>query len=250
MADGITEIADLGHLRLDPARLEYHQRYFRTNYYDELRHGQGTEQILRMVWRYGRSSRWMDLGAGTSTLFWAIPMSGVSSISCNESCPEPLAVLRSFSESDEVPVCYQQALEMFGRPPAHLAEMKRKLRHYYVFDALGPWHLEERFDLITQFGLFGLAPSAEGYVRSLRTACGHLERGGRIMGANWICSGPAVERGAVDNSFVTTELVQEAAAACKLRVLHCERASVINDPDYDAVVMWAMELAGEAAPAR
>ncbi|HEU5217612.1 MAG TPA: hypothetical protein VFU23_03085 [Gemmatimonadales bacterium] len=245
MADGIIEIDDFHQLRLDPAKLEYHSRYFKTNYYDELRHGQGTEQILRMIWRHGGpSSRWMDLGAGTSTLFWAIPLSGVSSISCSEVSPEPLAVLRSFSESDEVPACYQQALEMFGRSPAHLAEMKRKLRRYYVFDALSPWHLEERFDLITQLGLFGLAPSAEGYVRALRFACRHLGTGGRIIGANWIVSRPAVERGAVDNSFVTTELVQGAAVACKLRILHCERAAVMNDPDYEAVVMWALELAG------
>lgn len=110
---------------LNEARLDCFRRYAREHFYNEFRAEQGTEDVLATLARFGRGGAWMDLGAGPTTLFWSIPLSGITSITCCDLMSEALKVLDEFVKSAEVPRCYRQVLEMFGREQAHLEDIKK-----------------------------------------------------------------------------------------------------------------------------
>lgn len=239
------EITDFSAVGLDPARLAYFRRYFDSYFNDEFRRGQGTEDILENLARFGAGGDWIDLGAGPSTLFWTIPLDNIRSISCCDMAPEALKVLNEFVNGDELPQCYRQVLEMYAKPAEHLAEMKRKVSHYYVFDAMEAWPEEfarHRYDLITEFGLFGLAASPERYLDCFEHLRPHLSDNGRIVGADWIRSPAFVRREGHDNTYLSPELVAEGAKRADVRLLHCRRSEIRGDPLYDAVICWAMAV--------
>lgn len=241
-AGGTVEVQEFS--GLDEARLETFRKYARRHFHDEFRAGQGTEDVLATLARFGQGGTWLDLGAGPTTLFWSIPLSGVDSVACCDLMGEALKILYEFAKGHEVPRCYEQVMEMFGRGPDHLTDIKRRIRHYYTFDALGPWPEELRgqaYDLVTAMGLFGLAPNPQRYMRCFEYVRPHLRDGGRMIGANWIRSRTLVRAKGHDNSYLSEALVAEGARRADLEVLELKRVSVKHDPDYDAVIVWAAE---------
>lgn len=247
-------IGDFSGLRLDPDRLKYFETYLRLYYYDRFIPGQGAEAILEQLHRFGPRGRWLDLGAGTTTLLWSIPLTEVSSIDCCDIVVEALAVLARFAESPDVPPCYADVLSAHGKTSEHLRAMRRKLRRFLVFDGLSPWPkllAAERFDLITVFGVLSIAPDRQAYARGLEEVAAHLAPGGRAIGADWVRKAVYIESDSHDNSYLERSQVVAAARQAGLRALACCREPIADDPHYDAVLCWTLEkpapgaLAGE-----
>jgi hypothetical protein len=258
-ADGFANERDardatsLAGVALDASRLAYFRAYRETWYRDRLVPGQGTEEILDTLARHGRGERWLDLGAGTTTLLWSLALDGVTSIACADLVAEALATLEAFAQSQEVPPCYADALARMGRTAAHLAAMRDRIDRYLVFDALAPWPswlAEERFDLITAFGLLGIAPSPDGYARCLREIARHAANGARVLGAEWLRSPALIARDGHDNSYLSPAQVARAASQAGLTTLACREVPVAGDPCYRGVVCWAFALASASAGSR
>ena len=229
---------------LAPERLATAKRYFLRHYHGPFRPDQGTEQILSTLRRYAPAGTWLDLGSGPSTLLWSIALSDITSISCSDVCPEMLAVLYSFIQSDEVPACYRDVLQMLGKSEEHLAEMRRRVQKYLIIDALMPWHgtlTTETYDLVTEFGCFGLASSAESFVACVGYAKLAVRPGGTLIGANWIRSAALVAREGRPNNYLSIDLVGRSAEMHRMRLICNEHVIIKNDLDYDAVIIWAME---------
>lgn len=228
-------------------RLAYFRAFFEAHYHDAFIAGMGTEHLLAALRRVGAAGRWLDLGAGTTTLLWSIPLRGITSITCADLVVEALAVLHDVARSGAVPGCYADVLAMFGSSVDELAATRRLVNRYLVLDALSRWPAwlsDERFDLITAFGCFGMAPGAECYVACFGHAAAHLAEGGRFVGADWVRRPEYIERDGHDNGYLDRALVARAAEAAGLRVLDCERAPIAGDPCYEALLIWTLGAPG------
>src|SRR5262249_7642784 len=157
----------------------------------------------------GNADEWLDLGCGTTTLFWSIGLHSVGAIDCCDKHPEALKVLSDFLGSDDLPACYADALNLLGAPHRHLEGMRKRFRRFVVADFMDNnsrmTGLSE-YDLVTAFGLLGLAPSAEMYAAALANAARKVRRGGHLAGADWIRSAAFVERDGFDNRYLSGEL--------------------------------------------
>lgn len=227
--------------QLDPERLDRVRRYFEEYFNDEFRLGQGTEEILETLAESVSSGDWLDLGSGSSTLFWSIPLSNIESISCCDVSVEALKILHDFVADDSVPTCYKQVLARHRKPIAHLDDMKGRVTGYYVFDAMTAWpqdFAEHTFDLVTEFGLFGLSPSPDEYLLCFDRVRTHLRPGARIIGADWIRSPLYVQQEGHDNSYVSEYLIHEGIRRAGCELLSYRHASICGDPLYDAVIVW------------
>jgi hypothetical protein len=234
-------------INLNENRLAEAQNYFHAHYYEALRPRQGLEEILVTLKIYGLSGNWLDLGSGTSTLIWSIPLSEITSITCTDLYPETLKVLHDFVASDEIPPCYQDALKFCEKDEAHLHEMRKRIDHYEVLDALRPWEQHEKFflqsyNLITQFGCFGLSKSEKEFIQCIGYAKKFLVQKGRLIGANWTRSSSLVKRAGHDNSYLTPKLIEHAAMLNQMKLLYNSQVKIDNDPDYSHVIIWVMEL--------
>lgn len=237
------KITSFGDLKYDLKLLASAERYFRKYYHGPLIRGQGIEQLLDVLTKYSVPGSWLDLGSGASTLLWSIPLNGITSITVSDKYPEMLLTLRNFVEGEEVPECYRNVLEFCGRDEAHLIKMRSRLHGYFVIDALRPWHgddIADSFDLVTEFGCFGIAPSAEAFVNCLGYAKPAIKPRGIFIGANWIRSKHFVTLYGGANDYLSTGLIQQAAELHDMELLHSELATIQGDPDYVAVVIWVM----------
>lgn len=78
---------------LDEKKIKYFKKYF-TSYYNEFFiEGQGTEEICEMLLKFSKGGRWLDVGAGPCTLFWALMLNSITEIDCSEISKEGLFVL-------------------------------------------------------------------------------------------------------------------------------------------------------------
>lgn len=229
---------------LDPDALAYFRRYFTEYFRDEFRPGQGTEDILDTLAGVSRAGDWLDLGAGPCTLFWSIPLTGVRSIRCADAAPEALAVLRDFVDGDDIPLCYQQVLDRHQRDRRHLDRMRKAVADYAVFDAMKPWPGPfggMRFDLITEFGLFGLSPDPDHYRACFSHLRDRLRDGGTVVGADWIRSARFIADEGHDNSYLSERLVARATEEAGLTLRTCRLCPIQGDELYDALVVWSAD---------
>ncbi|NKC19989.1 hypothetical protein CWC29_014325 [Pseudoalteromonas sp. S4498] len=230
-------------IKLDPAQYSRAKQYFLEYYQGPFIYGQGVEELLKILECYGTKGSWLDLGSGPSTLLWSIPLSGITSITCSDKHPEMLLILRNFVCSRKIPKCYKDVLEICSRNVDHLADMRKKFSSYYEIDALRPWHghaLSESFDLVTEFGCFGISPSAEAFIDCVGYVKPAITPGGRFIGANWVRSNHYVSLYGGKNSYLCTELIVSAAEIHDMELLHAEMIPVKGDPYYDAVIVWVL----------
>jgi hypothetical protein len=191
----------------------------------------------------GRGGEWLDLGAGPSTLLWSIPLNDVKSITCNDISVEALKVLDDFVQSNEVPPCYQEALKLYNKTDQHVLEMKKKVQNYLVFDAMSGWPSimdNCKYDLITEFGTFGLAQTPEKFINCFGFLKKYLKLGGRVIGANWTRSANLIGKDGHDNSYLNPELIDYVAHRYSYEVLHLEKVNIANDLYYDSVIVFAL----------
>jgi hypothetical protein len=238
---------------LDPGAREYFQQYLAEYFNMEFVHGMGTEGILDALHGCPRAGRWLDLGAGTSTLLWSIPLRGIESVSCCDLVQEALAVLEEFVRGDKIPRCYWDVMWMYGRTAQDLRYRRELITEFLVFDTFRTWprRLAERsFDLITAIGNFGLCATPEGYRHCFRHFPAHLASGGRVIGADWIRSDAFVREEGHDNTYLSVDLTRAAAADAGLEPVYCERVPIFGDRLYDAVIVWSLIGAETAKSSR
>lgn len=218
---------------------DYRRRYFN----DRMVAGQGVEDILFCLRDHGGTPRrWIDLGAGVTTLFWAIGVQSPGEIAAADLVPEALHVLDGFKAGDEVPPCYLEALSLVGKTPEALAGLRRRSWTYHVMNCLAPWSTPSDgsgYDLITAIGCFGLASAPETYRTAFGAAAARLAPGGRLVGADWIRSGAFIEMEDHDNRYLSAELSRDCARSCGLRALEAREVKIAGDDYYDSVVVWA-----------
>ena len=154
-----TAATDFSALSLNQDHVRYFEEYFTRYYHDRFVLGQGTEEILHALAEFGGAGRWLDLGCGPTTLFWATALDDIAEIHCADLMPEALSVLWRVVNSALVPPCYRHALTLSHKPLRHLREMRARVTKYLVLDTMRPWpDYDGGYDLITAIGNFGLAP--------------------------------------------------------------------------------------------
>jgi hypothetical protein len=230
---------------LDPQRVAYFEDYRTRYFHAPLIPGQGVEPILETLARHGGApNRWIDLGAGVTTLFWAIGVNAPRAVAVSDLVPEALAVLSRFKMSDELPPCYADALRLVGKSAMDLEAVRRLDWSYHVMDCLAPWSISAEhggFDLISAIGCFGLAASPALYARAFAAAAGNLARRGRLVGVDWIRSALFVEREGHDNRYLGERLAAECGAAAGLKLLDLATVPIAGDDFYDSLIVWAFE---------
>ncbi|MFH9426358.1 hypothetical protein [Streptomyces sp. NPDC017529] len=231
--------------RLDEDRLAYYRQYFADFFDGDFKLGMGTEDILDTLYASEAGGDWLDLGSGPCTLFWSIALpETIRSIRSVDAAEEALAVLREANNGSRVPRAYQQVLQRYGREPGHLHEMKSRMAGYHAFDAMAAWPAEfdgQRFDLVTEFGLFGLSPDAERYRRCFPSVHDHLRPGGVAVGADWIRSAEYVAEEGHDNTYLTEALVSSAIKEAGLTPTRHRLCPIEGDALYDALIVWTAE---------
>lgn len=236
------EIINFNKIKLNRHTLKKHNKYFSKYYNDSFRREQGTEQIIDLLSSVKKINTWLDVGAGSTTLFWSLFLKNVKSISCAEVSPEPLKILHDFAISKRIPVCYNDAMNRYKIESTYLAIMRKRIKQYFIFDALTYWPSQlKRFDLITAIGLFGLAKSKKEYVACFKYPKKHLTRKGIFIGANWIRSSKYIKQYGGDNSYLCKNLVKIAAKKYSYTIISLKKITIKNDPFYDAVVLYGLQ---------
>lgn len=236
-------LQDIDPAEFNPDHLAYFQDY-RTRYFnDRLVPNQGVEEILGMLRDHGGSpSHWIDLGAGVTTLFWAIGVKSPGAITVCDLVPEALQVLSDFKASGELPPCYRQALTLVGRSHAEFERTRNLDWDFRVLDCLQPWTTDGAgagYDLITAIGCFGLSPNTAAYSEAFQHAARNLAPSGRMIGADWVRSKKFIDIEGHDNRYIDRKLIEGSARNAGLKTLGMQAVTIEGDPYYDAVIVWA-----------
>lgn len=237
-------VKNLNSSNIDKKRLDYYRRYASEYYNDKFRPNQGTEVILDMIKKFAPGGKWLDIGAGPATLFWSLMMPKLTSINCSEITHEGIIVLDEFFQSDFIPECYKDIIQLYWLSDKKLTQNRGLPREYYLFDALKEWpELPSRpYDIITAFGVYGLCRNATEYVQSFAHPRASLVGGkGVLMGANWVRSKEMVAKHGGDNSYLRKSLVDEAAKKYNYKLKFLSEESIQGDKNYDRVVIWCLQ---------
>ncbi len=241
-ADASVRLADLDSASLDPARLAVFREYARQEYSGPFIHGMGSAEILQMARAFMSPGARLDVGSGTSALFWILATKGDIRTTATDVEPEALFVLRELASSPRpLPPCYYQAAELFGLSASHVDSLRQSIDSYLVFNALHPWPPELNtggYDTVSAFGCFAIAGSQSAYLRCFQRAAQAVRAGGRIVGADWIRHEQLRKR---DYSFVAVPALRDIGKAAGLRTLHAEAVAIRGHELYSDVVLWAFE---------
>lgn len=235
-------ITDLASVEVRPDILAYFQGYMDSYFSGPFIEGQGAEHILSAMHRFGCPGDALDLGAGTSTLFWYTPVLGLTSITCADIAPEPLLILKNFLEGPDLPECYQWSVEHFNLEGSHLRKVRSAARDYIVFDTLTRWPTmldAASFDLITAFGNIAISRNSNQYRCVFAEIARHLRPGGRTIGADWLRRPEFMNASGHDNSYLDLPLVRSAIEDAGLRLLECEQIGIEGDQYYEGIIYWA-----------
>lgn len=238
---------DFTGMDLDAERAAYFRRYLDDYYNSAFIYGQGTEHILAMAARHAPGGHWLDIGSGTSALFWATAFRGVESVTCADLVPEALFVFDRFRASGAVPACYLEALKIAGNTVETLVQTRSVPWEYHQCNILRPWapcFQGRSFDMITAYAVFGLAPDLAGYKACFRHLAEAAAPGQTVLGADWVRSDSFVAQEGHDNRYVSVQTCQEAAREAGFSVTECAYYPIQGDPLYAGVVPWALKAGG------
>lgn len=217
---------------------EYHATY----YADEFRYGQGTEDLLALLAGLPPVRTWVDLGAGSESLLWAIPLRAQALVAIDRD-PQRLALLRAAAEAAAPRGVHRTALQLTERSLADWVARCRSLREVIVADLLDgelpphPALARASADLVTQFGLLGLAPTAEAFLARFAALHRHLlAPGGIAAGANWVATDPATANTRVR---LSAPLYQRATLRARIRLHALRCLPITGDPDFSHVWLYA-----------
>ncbi|NTB87843.1 class I SAM-dependent methyltransferase [Agrobacterium tumefaciens] len=236
------KVVDWDSLAIRPETLAYFQGYMDSYFSGPFIEGQGAEQILSAMHRFGPPGDALDLGAGTSTLFWYAPVRGLASITCADIAPEPLLILKNFVEGSDFPDCYRWSIDHFELEADHLQKVRTAINEYVVFDSLSRWPKlldTASFDLITAFGNVAISRDRSQYRAVFAEIARHLRPDGRTVGADWIRRPEFMTVSGHNNSYLDLDLVRASISDAGLRLLECQQVSIEGDQFYEGIIYWA-----------
>jgi hypothetical protein len=236
------EINRIDDYSVDNQKLSYYENYFLNNFYSHFEYNLGTEIILDYLSEINSVNYWMDLGAGASSLFWALPMTQINNIFCNEITIEPFLIFNNeILRKNQLPICYNDILKMYHKDFSQVDYLKSKMTNFHIFDAMKSWSIQDvKFDLITQFGTFGLSKDADSYIQCINYAFDNLTVGGRMIGANWIFKENFAKERQIDNSYLNTNLIHSFAKERDCVIIDNQIINIV-DENYKSVLIWYLQ---------
>jgi hypothetical protein len=213
------------------AAQEYWDRY----YGEEFIAGLGTEDILAALTTVPPRRTWLDLGAGSESLLWSIPLQAERLIAVDLD-PARLRILRACAATQQPRGAYRTVLDLCGRAEADFAIRCRSLAATLAADCLSSEPLPfmpASIDLVTQFGLLGLTTSPSQFLACWTRAHAPLASGGWCAGANWNATGPGQDR-----AQLTRQLYEGSFAAAGIMPLLIARVPITGDADFDSVWIY------------
>jgi hypothetical protein len=209
---------------------EYWDQY----YGSEFVFGLGTEHILAALRRIPPAGTWVDLGAGSESLLWSIALDARHLMAVDRD-EQRLRILRAYAGSRKPRDAYRTVLDLCGRDQTDFAARCERLSATLAADCLaGPaLPLSPEFaDLMTQFGLLGLATGPGHFNRAWAACHEPLAPGGWAAGANWTATRQS-------GRVRLDRLVYQAAfARSGMTPLLIEQVPVSGDPDFDSVWIY------------
>ena len=231
-------------IKLCEDKLAYFQHYLNSYFNGPFLPGMGAEEILAAVSNYGRGGNVLDLGAGTSTAFWLLPLQEVRQITCADVVCESLKVLSDFLDSGRLPQCYRDIMAMYALTDRHQTELWGKIGPYMQFDCFSPWPdflKDQRYDTITAFGVYAIAKDRTAFETAIGQLPGHLAENGRVIGAEWIrAPGIAVEDGG-RTDYLDKDCVQDALSKAGLTIQEISEIEIENDSLFNSIILWIAE---------
>lgn len=234
-------ITDLSNQHFDEFYLSHYTEYFFNEYFDELREEEGIMSILNILSEEGKCERWLDIGAGSNSLLWAIALKEVKTIECCDIRIEAFKPAYDFLTAGKLPQCYLDVLKKFNKNTRDFICLQEKIAYYHVFDAFKTWpdKMERSYDLITEFGTFGQVNTPTEFINSVSYANAHLANKGKLIGANWIRQKGNHWLYGQNNDFVNEQLVNISASENNLRVTYLKKF-FLDDELYKYVLVFVL----------
>ncbi len=228
--------------KLNPNRLNYFEAYSAANFNNSLTPGFGTEELLDLLATVPANVDWLDLGAGTTSLFWTAALRSCKSITAVDIFPEALEILRLIVAQNDISDCTVDALVRYNRPRSHIATVQALNWRYLVFDFAQRWPEQlilDRYDLITAFGCFGLGSNApEHFKNAMANTTPFLAPKGQIIGANWLRTETSIATEGYDTSFLTEAFIAEECERNGIILDHSHIVSFDTDPRFSGILVW------------
>ncbi|MDG4795140.1 class I SAM-dependent methyltransferase [Micromonospora sp. WMMD1082] len=209
---------------------DYWQRY----YHEQFTPGLGTEQILAALGRIPPVRTWLDLGAGSESLFWSIPLTARHLIAVDHD-PTRLGILSRYAAAETPRSAYETVLRLCDRTADDFVSRCRSLAATITADCLTrPLPITPgSVDLVTQFGLLGLTPNRDQFLTGWAHVHALVRPGGWCAGANWIPTVPDGTRVAL-----TESLYRDAFTSTGVHAHLLTRVPITGDPDFTGLWLY------------
>lgn len=221
-------------------KLKYHREYFKQYYGSEFKYGQGTEVILDVLNRYGRGGKWLDLSGGTNTFFWSIALNNISDVTVMDIDEEAGIVLNEIREQRFANGCYEFALRKYKKEPEDIYSIPISfVKADILSDNIEKYTLQ-KFDIITQFGLWGLLKDENVYLQKIKDAEKRLKHDGILISANWTFEGELIKKRGYDNGYLQKSLIEEFCEREGFDLLFLDEIKIQNDSEYSKVLIYVL----------
>ena len=222
---------------LDNQRIKEFKSYFEGYFGAKYQQDQGLNEITDMISKYSTPGTWIDLGGGTSTFIWLPAFNEITMALSVDKYLESSYIqeqVRGSCMSD----CYLHILNRYGRNITNLDDIPIT---YLQMDLFEEFVVDEKYNNVSQFGLLGLCQTKKEYIKRLDRLICFMDNEAVFFGANWLFSTQYAEIMGFANSYLETALIEDYAFSINKTLLYSNRISIANDPNYDAVVIYALK---------
>jgi hypothetical protein len=214
---------------------DYADSYYNTAF----QFGMGTEHIIDALTQIPAVDCWLDLGSGSESLFWSIPLSARTLLAVDRD-QQRLDLLEQIAKQAQPRGAYQTVLDMCGRTADDYAARRSSLMIaradcLTAAPLLLPHVPADGFDLITQLGLLGLTTSTSRFRTCWGRAHALLKAGGWCAGANWVA---APDRHGAGRVHLTRDLYLDAMNASGIAPQILTRIPIHGDPTFTALWLY------------
>ncbi|MCT8354383.1 MULTISPECIES: hypothetical protein [Photorhabdus] len=220
----------------------YYNNYFYNNYYERFIPDCGVEEIFDLLKKIDKPVNWLDLGSGGISLFWALAIDKIISLSISDFSNVSLELHKKKFSILPIPRGYSQAANSCKiiNAEERYSNAKNAIKKYHVINAFSEWEIESgNFDLITCFGVFSLSGSLDSFLKCFQYAEKNLRKGGSIIGANWILSESYSEKININNNYLNDLKLFDALNNFGL---YLSKSAIVelNDKDYKSVLIYEL----------
>ena len=221
--------------KVNPNILEEHWNYFSRYYGSDFIPNQGTEQILDAISHYSVSGSWLDLGGGSNSYFWLAAMKNITDVTVIDKDIEACIVLSRIRSMLYCKGCYKYVMDRYNVNPHDLYNTPLTYIAGDLFSFPLNVYTQNRYDIITQIGLWGLLKSSTEYLQKLAEACAFLNSGGVLISANWIFEEPLITRRGYNNKYLNCKMIKDFAETTNKELCYIEEVPIYGDPLYSKV---------------